>query len=184
MRCPLGSLQEEFRIHRTISYLHIDIENRHLGHDLVYVDTAFGVDKRLTRAPRKSRSSVPKMSSLFALLSQQTPNLQTRKGLIVVGLQDDFISRDGKLPVKDTAFLDHISNLVPAFREHGQVIFVRSEFQQTRPVNGDDTPGDTVVAGGSLGADTEMASSSGASTNDNRYMVWPMAPTTKAQLIE
>ncbi|KAI5359431.1 putative alkylated DNA repair protein alkB 3 [Septoria linicola] len=110
------------------------------------------------------------MSSLFALLSQQTPNLQTRKGLIVVGLQNDFISQDGKLPVQDTSFLDRVSKLVPAFREHGQVIFVRSEFQQTRPVNGDDTPGDNVVAGGSLGADTEMSSSRNAPRGDRKYL--------------
>lgn len=96
------------------------------------------------------------MSSLFAILSQRTPNLQTRKGLIIVDLQNDFISPEGKLPVKDTAFLDRIASLVPGFREHGDIIWVRSEFEATRPVNGDDTPGDTVVAGGSLGTDAEL----------------------------
>ena len=99
------------------------------------------------------------MSFLSALLSQQTPNLQTRKGLIVVGLQNDFILPTGKLPVKDAGFVDRIESLVPAFREHGDVVWVRSEFQQTRPVNGDDTPGDTVVAGGSLGNEPEVPSS-------------------------
>jgi nicotinamidase-related amidase len=90
------------------------------------------------------------MSFLSALLSQQTPHLQTRKGLIVVGLQNDFILPTGKLPVRDAAFVDRIESLIPAFRPHGEIVWVRSEFQQTRPVNGDDTPGDTV-----LSSDTE-----------------------------
>lgn len=100
------------------------------------------------------------MSSLLALLSQQTPNLQTRKGLILLGLQNDFVSRDGKLPVKDTAYLDRLTQFVSDFREFGDLIWVRSEFESTRPVNGLDTPGDTVIAGGSSGKDEELPSDS------------------------
>lgn len=85
------------------------------------------------------------MTSLFALLSQQTPNLQTRKGLIVLGLQNDFVLPEGKLPVTDTAFLERITRLVPDFREFGDIIWVRSEFEANRPVDGLETPGDTVV---------------------------------------
>ncbi|EME46545.1 hypothetical protein DOTSEDRAFT_43042 [Dothistroma septosporum NZE10] len=99
------------------------------------------------------------MTSLFALLSQQTPNLTTGKGLVILGLQHDFVSPSGKLPVKDTGYLDRIVELVPAFREFGHVIWVRSEFQTTRPVNGLDTPGDTVVAGGSDGTEEEVPAS-------------------------
>ncbi|KAK4627052.1 DNA oxidative demethylase ALKBH2 [Fulvia fulva] len=99
------------------------------------------------------------MSSLFALLSQQTPNLTTRKGLIILGLQNDFVSPTGKLPVTNTGYLDRILALVPAFREFGHVIWVRSEFETTRPVNGLDTPGDTVVAGGSDGTEEEVPGS-------------------------
>lgn len=98
------------------------------------------------------------MSSLLALLSQQTPNLQTRKGLILLGLQNDFVSRDGKLPVKDSAYLDRLTQFVSDFREFGDLIWVRSEFESTRPVNGLDTPGDTVIAGGSSGKDEELPS--------------------------
>ncbi|PPJ52384.1 hypothetical protein CBER1_09792 [Cercospora berteroae] len=111
------------------------------------------------------------MSSLFALLSQQTPNLQTRKGLIVVGLQNDFVLPTGKLPVKETQFVDRIARLVPSFRQHGEVVWVRSEFLETRPVNGDDTPGDTVVAGGSLGIETELPGDGHGSRSEKQYQL-------------
>lgn len=101
-------------------------------------------------------------SSLMALLSQQSQNLQTRKGLIVLGLQNDFISPQGKLPVSSTGFVDRLSHLIPAFREHGDIVWVRSEYESTRPVNGFDTPGDTVVAGGSSGQEPQMPSSTGS----------------------
>ena len=87
-------------------------------------------------------------ASLLALLSQQTPNLQTRKGLILLGLQNDFLSPDGKLPVSSTSsFLDRINELVPSFREYGDVVWVRSHFQENRDVNRDDGVGDSIVAG-------------------------------------
>jgi nicotinamidase-related amidase len=96
------------------------------------------------------------MASLFALLSQNSTNLQTRKGLIILGLQNDFMSPNGKLPVTDTKFLDSISELVPAFREFGHVIWVRSEFAATRPVHAVDSIGDVVIAGGSSGMDPAL----------------------------
>ncbi|KAF2216023.1 hypothetical protein CERZMDRAFT_34241 [Cercospora zeae-maydis SCOH1-5] len=97
------------------------------------------------------------MSSLFAVLSQRSPNLQTRKGLIVVGLQNDFLLPSGKLPVNDAHFVDRIARLAPSFRPHGDVVWVRSEFVDTKPVNnGDDMPGDAVVAGASSGTAPEV----------------------------
>ena len=86
--------------------------------------------------------------SLLALLSQQTPNLQTRKGLILLGLQNDFLSPDGKLPVSTkSGFLDRLKDLVHGFREFGDVIWVRSEFEASRPINAPDESGDSVIAG-------------------------------------
>lgn len=105
------------------------------------------------------------MSSLFALLSQQQPNLQTRKGLILLGLQNDFVLPDGKLPVNDTGHLARISELVPAFREFGDIIWVRSEFEATRPVNGLETLGDTVIVGGSGGSDDVSRLSKGSAVS-------------------
>ncbi|RMY31803.1 hypothetical protein D0866_07045 [Hortaea werneckii] len=88
------------------------------------------------------------MSSLLALLAQQTPNLQTRKGLILLGLQNDFLSPDGKLPVSPrSGYLERLKELVPAFREFGDVIWVRSEFEANRSANAEDDNSDAVIAG-------------------------------------
>ncbi|KAK3633541.1 hypothetical protein LTR22_020053, partial [Elasticomyces elasticus] len=88
------------------------------------------------------------MSSLLALLSQQGTSLQTRKGLILLGLQNDFLSPDGKLLVStDSGFLDRVKQLVPSFREFGTVIWVRSEFEANRDPRLSSETGDTVIAG-------------------------------------
>lgn len=88
------------------------------------------------------------MPSLLDLLSSQTPNLQTRKVLILLGLQNDFCLPDGKLPVStESGFLDRIKELVPEFREFGEVIWVRSEWKEERTVNDPNETGCTVVVG-------------------------------------
>ena len=73
-------------------------------------------------------------SSLLAALTQQPgPALQTRKGLIVLGLQNDFIAAEGKLPVNtETGFLDRLKDLVSDFRDFGTVFWIRSEYEQDR----------------------------------------------------
>lgn len=87
------------------------------------------------------------MSSLLTLLSQQTPSLQTRKGLIVTGLQNDFLAYDGKLPVRNRDYIDRLSVLVPEFRKYGDVIWVRSEYEDDRPVDDLNALGDTIIVG-------------------------------------
>ncbi|KAK5164933.1 uncharacterized protein LTR77_009598 [Saxophila tyrrhenica] len=88
------------------------------------------------------------MASAFAELLSQSRAVQTRKGLILTGLQNDFLSPEGKLPVStSTGFLDRLTELVKEFREHGDVIWVRSHFVENRAVNQDDESGDTVVVG-------------------------------------
>jgi len=73
-------------------------------------------------------------ASLLAMLSQQAPNLPVRKGLLLTGLQHDFLSPDGKLPVNNLAsgFLDRTMALVKAFRGHGDIIWVRTEIDASR----------------------------------------------------
>lgn len=84
-------------------------------------------------------------SALLALLSRQTPSLQTRKGLVLVGLQNDLLP-DGKLPVSiPPGYFDKLRDLVPAFREFGDIIWVRAEFEANRVVNSDEDGGDTVM---------------------------------------
>lgn len=89
------------------------------------------------------------MASLLDLLSQKQPSLQTRKGLILTGLQNDFLSPDGKLPVSSsTDYVHRIREVLPAFREFGDVVWVRSQYEADRKVtSGLHEAGDSVIAG-------------------------------------
>ncbi|KAJ9625103.1 hypothetical protein H2203_005058 [Taxawa tesnikishii (nom. ined.)] len=88
------------------------------------------------------------MSSLLALLSSRQTQLQTRQALLVLGLQKDFTEPDGKLPVSNTnGYLDRIRELVPAFREHGDIVWVRTEYKENRLVNQPNVNGCDVVTG-------------------------------------
>src|SRR2546423_15701173 len=72
----------------------------------------------------------------FEQLSQNFPQFQTRQALLILDIQNDFLSVNSKLPVSDPALLTrNIRTLVPAFRQFGDVIWVRSEFEDERTVN-------------------------------------------------
>jgi nicotinamidase-related amidase/alkylated DNA repair dioxygenase AlkB len=73
-------------------------------------------------------------ASLLALLSQQTPNLPTRKALLLTGLQHDFLSPDGKLPVSnlDSGFLERTKTLIDEFRSRGEIIWIRTEIDASK----------------------------------------------------
>ena len=89
--------------------------------------------------------------SLVELLAQNQPQFQTHRALLVIGLQNDFIQPDGRLPVSTSSgFLDHIKALVPKFRRHSSgVIWVQTIYEADRvatdPSIGE---GDAVVVGG------------------------------------
>ncbi|ERF68896.1 hypothetical protein EPUS_04548 [Endocarpon pusillum Z07020] len=72
---------------------------------------------------------------LFAKGSMpNVPRLETRKALLVIDLQNDFLHEDGKLFVKNVKdFLPKIPSLVTKFREEGDIFWVHTEFQETRP---------------------------------------------------
>ncbi|GKT90435.1 isochorismatase family protein family [Colletotrichum tofieldiae] len=62
------------------------------------------------------------------------PTLPTRKGLLVVDFQNDFLSADGVLPVIDhDDLVARTVELVKAFRKVGDVIWVCTEFENFRP---------------------------------------------------
>ncbi|KAK4914120.1 hypothetical protein LTR49_017631 [Elasticomyces elasticus] len=115
------------------------------------------------------------MSSLLALLSQQGTSLQTRKGLILLGLQNDFLSPDGKLPVStDSGFLDRVKQLVPSFREFGTVIWVRSEFEANRDPRLSSETGDTVIAGTHTPSDDGRSIKEGSKRSAGNQVTAPM----------
>ncbi|KAF2435653.1 Isochorismatase hydrolase [Tothia fuscella] len=88
------------------------------------------------------------MSSLAEfLLAQQQPQFQTNQALLVIGLQNEFLLPNGKLPIStNTGFVDRIKVLVPKFRElAGDIIWIRSEFDAESPANGDSESSEVVV---------------------------------------
>ena len=68
------------------------------------------------------------MEALSDLLSARVPQFQTHQALLVIGLQEDFLSTTGKLPVPtDSGFVERIKEIVPRFRDAaGEIIWVRT----------------------------------------------------------
>ncbi|KAK8068995.1 hypothetical protein PG994_005611 [Apiospora phragmitis] len=61
------------------------------------------------------------------------PKLNTRKALVIVDAQNDFLASDGALPVMlPNGLVESISDLVKAFRPYGDVIWVRSVYEDSR----------------------------------------------------
>ncbi|KAK3061290.1 hypothetical protein LTS18_006597, partial [Coniosporium uncinatum] len=90
------------------------------------------------------------MSTLLDLLQQKTPQFQTHQALLVLGLQNDFISPNGKLPVPAASgFVERVKALVPSFRDHaGDIIWVRSVFEAERGVLDDGDGTESVILDG------------------------------------
>ncbi|EOA91615.1 uncharacterized protein SETTUDRAFT_30141 [Exserohilum turcica Et28A] len=101
-----------------------------------------------------------KMADLMDLVAQNQPKFQTHQALLVIGLQNDFVLPDGRLPVATrTGFLDRIHTLVPKFRDlTGNVIWVQTLYEADRIATGADTgEGDALVVGGLIDGDESGA---------------------------
>lgn len=71
------------------------------------------------------------MNALFS----QLPTIKTRKALLLLDFQNDFVRPSGSLHVPNTAdFLDSIPSIVAAFRAAGDVVWIRSVFEERRPL--------------------------------------------------
>ncbi|KAF2193724.1 hypothetical protein K469DRAFT_712511 [Zopfia rhizophila CBS 207.26] len=90
------------------------------------------------------------MMSLLDLISQNQPHFQTHQALLVIGLQNDFIQPDGKLPVDTrSGFLERIQAVIPKFRQlSANVIWVQTVYEADRIVNDPAREGDTVLVDG------------------------------------
>ncbi|KAK0669882.1 hypothetical protein QBC41DRAFT_100902 [Cercophora samala] len=78
------------------------------------------------------------MRPAFPINPAAIPAIRTRKALLVVDLQNDFISPDGALPVSEPEdFVKRSLELVKAFRDSGagDVVWVRSEFERHRSLS-------------------------------------------------
>lgn len=88
------------------------------------------------------------MADLFSLLTQSQPKIATGQALLILDVQNDFILRNGKLPIPDANddFVNKIENLAANFRGQGDIIWVRSLFKSERTVNDASGQGDRVIA--------------------------------------
>jgi nicotinamidase-related amidase/alkylated DNA repair dioxygenase AlkB len=99
---------------------------------------------------------VTKMSALMDLVSQNQPHFKTHQALLVIGMQNDFIQPDGRLPVSaKNGYLDRIQTLIPKFRElNGNVIWVQTLYEANRIASDPNTgEGDALVVGGLIDGD-------------------------------
>lgn len=74
--------------------------------------------------------------SLLPINPADFPDVPTRKALIAIDLQNDFLADDGALPVKQPdGMVDRILQLADAVRAtgYGEIIWVRSQFDTSRP---------------------------------------------------
>lgn len=79
--------------------------------------------------------------SLLPINPADFPDVPTRKALIALDLQNDFLASDGALPVKQPdGMVDKILKLADAFRGtgYGEIIWVRSQFDTSRPAGEQD----------------------------------------------
>ena len=88
-------------------------------------------------------------SNMFS--TDQLPQLQTRQALLILDLQNEFLSVNGKLPIRfPPHYINRIKRLVPAFRQAGDVIWVRTEFEAERTVNDVEGAGESVITDNEL----------------------------------
>ncbi|KAL1849783.1 hypothetical protein Plec18170_007304 [Paecilomyces lecythidis] len=89
------------------------------------------------------------MSSIFTPNIGAIPTIRTRKALLLLDLQNDFIRSTGALPVSNAAdILDQIPGLVQSFRHTGDVVWVRSQYEDSRPLIDPRTGAERVVLTG------------------------------------
>ncbi|KKY27331.1 putative isochorismatase family protein family [Phaeomoniella chlamydospora] len=76
----------------------------------------------------------------------EPPQVQTRKALLALDLQNDFLSKDAKIAVDDADLvLARIAGLAAAFRKEGDVVWVNTEYQGHRETISSDTGSYTVL---------------------------------------
>ncbi|KAN0071749.1 hypothetical protein V8E54_010345 [Elaphomyces granulatus] len=102
--------------------------------------------------PAHSRMQVP---------HSQLPTIQTRKALLLLDLQNDFVRTSGHLPVSNVAnFIDLIPGLVQSFRRSGDIVWVRSQYESSCLLIDPDTGSERIVlAAGSLDSKKRTKSS-------------------------
>ena len=116
------------------------------------------------------------MLSLLELVSQNQPHFQTRQALLVIGLQNDFIQPDGKLPVSTrSGFLDRIHTIIPTFRQQSSnVIWIKTLYEADRLADPMAGESDALGVGG-------LVDGVESSTDDDEELPKDHAPPTQSK---
>ena len=73
---------------------------------------------------------------MFPFDKAALPQLKTRKALILVDLQNDFVDPNGALPATEPeGYLGRVMQLAQEFRSQGDLVWVQSKFDQVRAVD-------------------------------------------------
>ncbi|KAF3038397.1 hypothetical protein E8E11_004086 [Didymella keratinophila] len=107
----------------------------------------------------------------FAEILAKKPKVQTRQALMVLGLQNEFISPTGHLPIDTTSgFLDRIHSLISKFRDlNGNIIWVQALYEADRLTSASNTregEGDALVIAGLVDGE-ETGSQAGSQAGDD-----------------
>jgi nicotinamidase-related amidase len=125
---------------------------------------------------KRTRTTILTMSlvsdQIAEILAQPRPGVQTQQALVILGLQNDFISPDAKLPVSiESGFVDRIREIVPKFRDLvGDIIWVRSEFDAERKDGSETSEVILDDAGDQFGVE-EVAEATANESNSNEPIV-------------
>jgi nicotinamidase-related amidase/alkylated DNA repair dioxygenase AlkB len=90
---------------------------------------------------------------MFEIDENNLPFVRTRRALLLLDLQNDFVGEKSLLPVeKPTGYLENIQNLVRQFRLGGDVIWIRSIFPEgkSRVVNEQRSDSENIITDNEL----------------------------------
>lgn len=88
------------------------------------------------------------MCDMFNINAASLPTLRTRQALLILDLQDDFVSPDGALTIKQPdVIVSRVVQLAKAFRLFGggDVIWIRTQYDGHRPLSGGADGGDQII---------------------------------------
>ncbi|KAI9889222.1 MAG: hypothetical protein M1814_005671 [Vezdaea aestivalis] len=103
-------------------------------------------------------------------LTKKLPAINIGKALLVIDLQNDFLSDTASLPVPfPPGLVESIKSLVPAFRDAGSVIWIKSEFENERLVNDVRNFGEKVITNDQVElAESQDEEANSSSRNSSR----------------
>lgn len=96
------------------------------------------------------------------------PSIETRKALLILDLQNDFVKPNGNLFVRNVPdFLDDVTALSHSFRQRGDVIWIQTQFEGWRSIIDDESGNEVVFVGTKPSSEESFTGGGGADNNDD-----------------